>query len=134
MEVTAEYTHGVQFEIAARGHKLVCDQPIGNGGEDSGMTPPEFLLASLASCAGFYAVQYLRTRNLPPDGVRIRVTAEKAAQPARLAQFGIDVEVPEIEERHRAGVLRAVKSCLVHNTLLHAPSVNIDVHTVTMAA
>lgn len=133
MEVTADYLNGVRFAIGARGHKLVCDQPAGNGGEDSGMTPPELLLASLASCAGFYAVQYLRTRQLPADGLKVKVTAEKAAQPARLGHFGIEVEIPSVEERHREGVLRAVKSCLVHNTLLHTPSVEIDVHTVTTA-
>ena len=134
MEVTAEYTNGVQFEINARGHKLICDQPPGNGGQDTGMTPPEFLLASLASCAGFYALQYLRTRNLPVEPLSVRVTAEKAAQPARVGRFAIHVDIPDIEERHREGVLRAVKSCLIHNTLLHAPAIDIALHTATMAA
>ena len=34
--------------MEARGHRLVCDQPRENGGADAGLTPPEFLLASLA--------------------------------------------------------------------------------------
>jgi uncharacterized OsmC-like protein len=134
MEVTAEYKDGVRFEITARGHSVVCDQPAANGGQDTGMTPPEFLLAALASCAGYYAVQYLRTRGLSADPVSVRVTAEKAAQPARLGRFGVEVDVPEMEERYKEGVLRAVKSCLIHNTLLHAPELDIAIHTATMAA
>ena len=126
MELVAEYTRGVQFKLSARGHEVICDQPDTNGGDDTGMTPPEFLLASLASCAGFYAVQYLRTRQLPTDGLRVKVTAEKAMQPARVGKFGIEVAIPDVEYRHREGVLRAVKQCLIHNTLLHPPEIGIE--------
>lgn len=79
MEVTVEYLDQVRFAAEARGHRVICDQPPELGGADSGMTPPEFLLTSLGTCAGFYAVQYLRTRGLPAEGVRVVVTAEKAS-------------------------------------------------------
>ena len=60
MEVTIEHLGAVQFEIRARHHVVACDQPLENGGFDEGMTPPEFMLASLGSCAGFYAAAYLK--------------------------------------------------------------------------
>ena len=60
MEVTVEHLGEVQFEIRAREHVISCDQPRENGGFDEGMTPPEFLLASLGSCAAYYAVDYLK--------------------------------------------------------------------------
>ena len=85
------------------------------------MTPPEFLLASLGTCAGYYAVQYLKTRGLPCEGLTVRVEADKATQPARLGAFRIVVTAPGLDERHTEGVLRAVKSCLVHHTLQHTP-------------
>lgn len=53
MEVIVEHLGAVQFEIKARQHAVVSDQPIDNGGDDEGMTPPELLLASLGSCAAF---------------------------------------------------------------------------------
>lgn len=52
MELTAEYLGGSKFAAEARGHRIICDQPVENGGADAGMTPPELLLASLATCAG----------------------------------------------------------------------------------
>jgi uncharacterized OsmC-like protein len=79
-EVEIVHLGNVKFEAIARGHRVVCDQPSTNGGQDSGMTPPEFLLASLGTCAGFYAAQYLKTRSLPTDGLKIKVTAEKVQQ------------------------------------------------------
>jgi putative redox protein len=123
MEAIIRYTEGVKFEAECRGHKVLCDQPVGNGGEDAGMSPPEFLLASLGTCAGFYALQYLKTRSLPVGGLNVRVSAEKASHPARLGSFRIEVAVPQLEAHHQEGILRAVKLCLVHNTLLHTPQI-----------
>ena len=127
MEVFVEYLAGVKFRAAARGHGILCDQPKDNGGDDAGMSPPEFLLASLGTCAGYYAAQYLRARSLPVDGLSVHVSAEKGTQPARLASFRIEVTAPVTDERHREGVLRAVRSCLIHNTLLHAPAIDVAV-------
>jgi putative redox protein len=132
MEVSAHYLGDTKFEVAARGHRVICDQPIENGGADEGMSPPEFLLASLATCAGYYATQYLKARGLLTD-LRVRVTAEKAAQPARLASFEIEVTALGLDERQQTGVLRAVKACLIHNTLLGQPSIGIRVNAGALA-
>jgi len=129
MELTVKYLGNVKFEAIARGHRVICDQPADNGGADEGMTPPEFLLTSLGTCAAFYAAQYLKTRNLPADGLQVAVSADKVKPPARLGQFRLEVLIPDLDPRHEEGVLRAVKACLVHNTLLHAPSIETVVHT-----
>jgi putative redox protein len=129
MEITIQHLGEVRFEATARGHRVVCDQPFDNGGSDNGMTPPEYLLVSLGTCAGFYAAQYMKTRSLAHRGLEVKVSAEKAAQPARLGQFRIDVIVPGLDPQHQAGVLRAVKACLIHNTLLHAPAIETVVST-----
>jgi putative redox protein len=126
MEVEILHRGGVKFEAVARGHRVNCDQPESNGGLDSGMTPPEFLLVSLGTCAGYYAAQYLKTRSLPTDGLSVKVSAEKITDgPARLGHFQIAVTEPGLEPRHQAGILRAVKACLIHNTLLSAPEIDV---------
>ncbi|HLK67356.1 MAG TPA: OsmC family protein [Bryobacteraceae bacterium] len=130
MEVTAVYRGGVKYEVAARGHRVVCDQPLENGGADEGMSPPEFLLSALAACAGYYAAQYLKARGLAAEDLNVRVTAEKGKHPARLAAFRIEVTAPGADARHQEGLHRAVKTCLIHNTLLHAPAIEIAVNEV----
>ena len=130
IEVTVNHLGAVQFEAKARNHTIYCDQPASNGGFDEGMTPPEFLLAALGTCAGYYAVQYLKARSLPTEGLRVRTTGEKIPAPARIGEFHIDIEYPfELESRHREGVLRAVHSCLIHNTLLNPPVIEVNLHT-----
>jgi putative redox protein len=133
MEVSALYLGHSKFEVTARGHVAICDQPIDNGGSDEGMSPPEFLLASLATCAAYYAAEYLEARKLPAEDLQVRVSADKAAQPARLASFHIEVMSPGLDERHQAGILRAAKACLIHNTLLGAPTIEVSVNAEVLA-
>jgi len=128
MEITVKHIGDVQFEAETRGHRIVCDQPLNNGGYDEGMTPPEFLLASLGTCAGFYVAQYLNAHSLQCPGLEIKVIAEKGTQPARLASFHIEIFAPSLDPRHEEGVLRAVHKCLIHNTLLHPPQIETVVH------
>jgi uncharacterized OsmC-like protein len=130
MEVKVTHLDQVRFSIQARSHLIVCDQPSDNGGEDTGMTPPEFLLASLGSCAAFYAVQYLKTRNLAQSGVEVTVTAEKLMQPARLGNFRIQVVSPiSLTEEQTEALMRSVHHCLIHNTLLSPPQIAIELTT-----
>jgi putative redox protein len=125
MEVSAAYLTDSRFEIFIRNHRLISDQPVDNGGADLGPTPPEFLLASLASCAAYYAAQYLKARQLPASDLRVSVQAEKALHPARLASFRIEITAPDLDQRHQEGLLRAAKACLIHNTLLGRPAVEV---------
>jgi putative redox protein len=130
MEVKVTHLDQVKFSIQSRSHTIFCDQPAENGGEASGMTPPELLLASLGSCAAFYAVQYLKTRNLAESGVEVSVTSEKLKSPARLGNFRIQVSCPvPLTEEHTEGLMRSVKHCLVHNTLLSPPEIAIELTT-----
>lgn len=129
MEVTVQHLGAVQFEIKARQHVVVSDQPPENNGFDEGMTPPELFLASLGSCAAYYAAEFLKQKDPATEGTRVRVTAEKVPNPVRLDNIRIEVELPmACEERERAGVDRAVHRCLIHNTLEHPPKVEIAVH------
>jgi len=128
MEVSVEHLGSVQFEIRARSHSIVSDQPTENFGHDEGMTPPELLLASLGACAGFYAAQYLRKHRLASEGTRVRVTADKVKDPARIDNIRIEVEVPgEFGDVHRSGIEEAVHHCLIHNTLLYPPKIAIEI-------
>lgn len=127
MELKVTHLDGVKFAIQSRAHVILCDQPGNSGGEDAGMTPPELLLASLGSCAAYYAVQYLRTRNLAESGLEVTVTAEKLKQPGRVGNFRVTVHCPiELSPEQKEGLLRSVRHCTIHNTLLSAPSIEIE--------
>jgi uncharacterized OsmC-like protein len=129
MEVRVEHLGAVQFEIKARQHTVICDQPLDSSGDDEGMTPPELLLASLGSCAAFYAVDYLKRNRILREGVKARVTADKVKGPFRLDNFKIELEVPGgIDESQMKGLEDAVHRCLIHNTLLNPPAIDLVIN------
>ncbi len=134
IEVSVTHLGAVQFEIKAREHTIVCDQPEANDGFNEGMTPPELMLASLGSCAGFYAVDYLKRQKLAVEGVKVHVTAEKAKNPARLDPFKIELDVPaDLSAEHLKGMEDAVHRCLIHNTMLHSPTIALEIKTAAAA-
>ena len=135
METIVTVINGVQFSAESRGHRIISDQPVESGGADGGMTPPELLLASLGTCAAYYAVQYLKLHKIPADDLTVRVEAEKEKSPARMSRFRIHIDHPAAaEEKHRDGLRRAADKCLIHNTLLNTPAIDIEVESRVAAA
>jgi putative redox protein len=135
MEVTVEHIGSVQFEIKTRGHSIISDQPVNAGGFDEGMAPPELLLASLGSCAGYYAAEYLRKNRLATEGTRVKVSCEKVTKPSsRMTDFVIEVNAPvELNQVQLRDLEAAVEHCLVHNTLLNPPKISIKTAALQMA-
>jgi uncharacterized OsmC-like protein len=124
----ARFVAGEAYEVTVRGHRLVVDQPADAGGQDSGPTPTELFVASLASCAAFYAGRFLTRHGYSRDGLAVSAGYEMASdRPARVRNVRLIVRVPAGLPPERWAALRAVAShCTVHNTLTSPPSVIID--------
>lgn len=121
---------GLRFDAGIRSHVVHTDQPVASGGDDLAATPLELLAASLGACVALYAHQFCARRGIPDEGLRVEVEWEKAQAPYRVRRFDVKVILPdEVPEQYRPALERAVRTCPVHNTLAHAPEMNIDVLT-----
>lgn len=129
MEVRVRRGKGKQVEARARFHRVVCDQPFEENGGDTGMTPPELMLAALGGCAMYHASKYLESRNLPASAVEMKINSEKSDSPGRLADITIDVDAPGLAPRTREGLLRAVQTCLLSQTLANASQIHVKLTT-----
>jgi putative redox protein len=124
MELTVTNLDGDRHRIAVRGHQLLVDQPLSDGGEDAGPTPTELFVASLASCTAHYARRGLGRSG---DGPIVHCTWTMSDTPPwRVSAIDIDVELPADTSPQRVdAVQRAIAHCTVHNTLLDPPAVRI---------
>src|ERR1035437_6554193 len=128
MEVKVKHVGKMKFQIHARQHVIECDQPIENGGDDAAMTPPEIFLASLGSCAVFYAAQFLASRKLADHGLQVSVEAKKLRDPARLGNFIVKVESPvHLTSDQTLAMQRSVHPCLIHQTMLQPAQIAIEI-------
>jgi uncharacterized OsmC-like protein len=127
-DIIVKHEQGDRFRISVRGHEIVADQPIDDGGEDLGPTPTELFVAGLVSCVGFYAERFLRRHDLSVEGLAVECDFAFAKdRPARVSDVTIRVILPEgFPADRRPGLHAVVEHCTVHNSIKQAPEIRIS--------
>ncbi len=94
-----------------------------------GITPPDALLASLASCLGVYINKYFEGAKIASGGFKITADADFAQEkPACFKAIKVSVELKgvELDVKRKQALLAFAKNCPVHNTLKANPTVEIS--------
>jgi len=125
--VTVRHLGGDRLGIQVRGHELLADQPLEEGGEDTAPTPTELFLGSLAACVGFYAERFLRRHGLPTAGLAVTCEWAWAQSPARVGGVELTVDAPGLTPERRLAFERVIEHCTIHNTLRQPPEVRTKV-------
>jgi len=82
MEMEITFPGGARVDATFGPYIVRTDQPPQAGGEGSAPTPFATFLASLATCAGIYVLEFCRQRGLPTAGIRL-IQRTHAADPRR---------------------------------------------------
>jgi len=124
MEIT--FPGGVQVNAQLNGFEIASDQPERNGGQNSAPSPFDFFLASLGTCAGFFALRFCQQRDLSTDGLRLHLTTERNAETKRLDRVEITMQLPnDFPEKYRSAIIRATDQCAVKKALLDPPEIEL---------
>lgn len=124
--VRVAHLGGDRFDINIRGHVIRTDQPVGDGGEDTGPTPTELFIASLAGCVAFYARRYLERHDLPTKGLAVDADFRMGSRPARVAGINVHLTIPDgVPVERREALLAVASHCTVHNSLTSVPEVSV---------
>ena len=124
MEIT--FTGGVQVNAQFNGFEIATDQPERNGGQNSSPSPFDFFLASLGTCAGFFALRFCQQRDLSTEGLRLQLTTERNAETKRLDLVKITMHLPtDFPEKYRNAIIRATDQCAVKKALLDPPEIKL---------
>ncbi len=124
--VEVSFPGGLRVDARVGDVIIHTDQPLEAGGEGSAPAPFDLFLASLATCAGIYALGYCRARNLPTDGLRLVQTVESDATTKLPTHVRLELTLPPgFPEHHRPAILRAVAGCKVKKTIAASPSFDV---------
>lgn len=105
----------------ARSFTIRSDEPPEVRGDDTGPTPTELLLASLASCLGMAVVHVGAKRGIQlPD---LSVTVTGTYKGPRFERIRVRASSSYPQEELAELLERAVHYCYVSNTLLNPPAV-----------
>ena len=79
MAITARSLENFQVEINVNNdeHKVRADEPISFGGDNTGPSPYDLLLSSLAACKIITVQMYARRKEWPLEGVELEMSTQK---------------------------------------------------------
>jgi putative redox protein len=122
MNVEIEFPGGVQVAARFKGHTVLTDQSREHGGTGLAPEPFDLFLASLGSCAGYYALRFCQERGIETQGLGLTLVTEADPERKRLRAIRFDLHLPEgFPVRYRAAILRAVDQCAVKRAIAEPP-------------
>ena len=126
--IVVTHEGGVKFAAQIRSHRVLVDQPVRGGGDDSAPAPIELLGASLGTCVALYVPHFCHVRGLPYDGMRVEVETVGAGNPNRIGAFEVRVALPTaLPPQYAEAIERVARSCPAHNTLVHGADVSVAI-------
>lgn len=126
MDIEVSFPGGLRVDARVGERWIHTDQPAALGGADEAVAPFDLFLASLATCAGVYALGYCRARQLSTEGLRLvqHVETDPATKLPSRVELRLDLP-PSFPSQHRAAIQRAVGSCKVKKAMLAPPSFDV---------
>ncbi|MGZ3478552.1 MAG: OsmC family protein [Polyangiales bacterium] len=119
MDIEVYFPGGSRVDARFGSHVVETDQ------EGTAPSPFELFLASLATCAGFYALAFCRARRIPTDGIRI-VQRDRRDEHGTVQALDLFVIVPaSFPEGQRAAIARAASACKVKKLIAAMPPIAI---------
>ncbi|HIP53242.1 MAG TPA: osmotically inducible protein OsmC [Chromatiales bacterium] len=130
MSTTVEvmFSGGKRIDAKVGDFTICTDQSPKYGGEGSAPEPFDLFLASIATCAGVFALNFCQSRDLPTEGMRLEMNCERDEKKKLFTRMTLQLTLPEgFPEKYRAGVVRAMELCTVKRHMLDAPEFVIQV-------
>ena len=114
-------------EITVGRHRLRADEPVSAGGDDSGPSPYDLLLAGLGACTSMTLRMYAEQKKWPLERVAVRLRHDKIhaedcseceAREGRIDRIEREIEIEgPLDAAQRARLLEIANKCPVHRTL-----------------
>jgi putative redox protein len=120
--VTAAGKFGQSIQLGP--HTLAADEVKGDGGDDTGPSPHDFLLAALGSCTSMTVKLYADRKGWPLRRVEVALSQGKEGD-AHVIHRHIRLD-GELSDEQRARLLEIAGKCPVHKTLTGTIRVESD--------
>lgn len=113
-ELRVVFGENYRIDVEYKGFTIKTDQPVADEGGNTAPSPFDLFLASLATCAGYYALVFLRERKIPSEGLGVTMTYERPAGARLIEKIVIRVTPPAgFPQKYRAALIRSVDHCTV---------------------
>ncbi|MBW2095272.1 MAG: OsmC family protein [Deltaproteobacteria bacterium] len=102
------------------------DQPVLYGGDGSAPEPFQLFLASIATCAGIYALSFCQSRQMSTDTMSLTMECEWDEEKKRYQKISIDLKLPEgFSDKYKKAVIKSMDLCAVKKHMIDPPEFEI---------
>ena len=126
-EIEVRFPDNLKVEAKVRDFTLLTDQPEESGGDNSGPSPFELFTSSIATCVGYFAVKFCRTRNIDTTGMSLKMNYAKDEELNRYPKMSFALDLPEnFPDKYRKAIIKAMEQCTVKKHILQPPEFEIS--------
>ena len=127
-EIEVTFPGNLKVEATVGSFTVVTDQPEKSGGDNSAPSPTELFLTSIATCSGYFALKFCRTRNIDTTNMRLKMGYSWDRDQRRYPKMSIQLELPEnFPDKYRNAIVKAMDQCVVKQHIIQPPEFEITV-------
>lgn len=121
--INVTFPGGKRVDASIRNFTIQSDQPVYAGGEGSAPTPFEGFLASIANCAGIFALGFCQGKGLSTEGLGLTMDVETHPETKAVTKVILNLQLPEgFPEKYIPAIERSIDLCSVKKHLHNPPS------------
>jgi uncharacterized OsmC-like protein len=121
-KIEVQFPGGKRIDAKIGDFLVHTDQSTENGGEGTAPEPFQLFLASIATCAGIYALEFCQARELSSEGMALTMSYEWDEKKHAIETMHIELKLPPgFPDQYKKAVVRAMDLCTVKKHIIHAP-------------
>jgi putative redox protein len=126
-EINVSFPGNLRVEAKVGEFVIATDQPEKSGGDGSAPTPFTLFATSIATCAGFFAVKFCRTRNIDTGGMKLDMNYDWDKEKKRYSKMTLQLTLPrDFPAKYHTAILRAMDQCVVKEHIQNPPEFAIS--------
>ncbi len=127
MDIFVDFPGGTRVDAHFGEFCVRTDQPAKAGGVGGAPTPFDLFLASLATCAGYYVLDFCRRRDISTEAIRLTQHVRTDPATNRADRISLEIQLPaDFPEKYRTAIVRAAEQCKVKKHLENPPVLEVN--------
>jgi putative redox protein len=121
IEVVRDRSHKMKHAVRVRVHEFAVDEPVGNGGEDLGLTPHDVYDSALGACKAMTVLWYAQRKQIPVEDIAVMVERDDSAERQGVYRMRVTLRLTgALDEAQRRQLLAVAEKCPVHKLMTRA--------------
>jgi len=131
MAMEISFPGGKKVNAQFKGFTIKTDQSQKDGGDDTAPTPTFLFLASLGTCAGYYALDFCEKRQIDTEKLKLTLEFQSHQKTHMIEKIRLKLSLPpNFPEKYIPAIVKAMDLCYVKKHLHEPP----EFETITQKA